>query len=104
MIIDNTFHCSICGKYYESREVYPVCPNCHMPVGSMRCPQCQWVIIEADNFCPHCGMDRRWIRFECPGCGAEVTAHRRPGLDDDDKFFVTCIKCGCTFRRPDVVW
>lgn len=101
MIIDGTYRCHLCGTYFLIRESSE-CPKCHRPMGSIRCPECANIINEYDNFCSHCGADRRWITFECPHCGEGIKTHRWPGKNDEGRFLLSCPKCGTRFLRPDV--
>ena len=101
MNLEDHYRCEICGTWFNLME-HHICPNCHRPKGSYHCPDCGGIINEYDHFCSHCGTDRRWVTFKCPHCEGEVTAHRKPKIGDDDRFYVNCAKCGNRFPRPDL--
>lgn len=100
--IEGFFQCKVCGTWFNYKE-HEKCPQCHNTKESIKCQICGVVINDYDKFCRHCGTDRRWVTFECPHCKGEITAHRIPGISDDDRFFVTCSKCGQRFQRPDLL-
>lgn len=98
MIDDRIFWCNICHASVRKTE-QNTCPNCHNPRGSERC-SCGAIVDEHDNFCSHCGKDRRWVTFVCRECEETIVALRWPRPKDNDYYQITCPKCGHRFFRP----
>ena len=87
--------CTICNAIFDTKE-YRECPTCHSSLGSVRCTECNEIIKDQDNFCPNCGVDRRWMKVCCPDCYEEISVLKSGGPD-----LLTCPKCGRRFIRPD---
>ena len=71
--------CTICNAIYDTKENRE-CPTCHSSLGSVRCAECNEIINGQVNFCPSCGVDRRWKTICYPNCYADITVLKRGGL------------------------